>query len=109
MERKQRIGAISKRLAGLCKTSEFFRCAGKYAVPSDESVREILDLFQEIIFIGYFGRQNIPGWESESHLHVLMSKLTMTWRARSPRACATNAWASTGSATTARAAARTTR
>jgi serine O-acetyltransferase len=75
VERKQRIGPISKRLAGLCRTSEFFRCAGKYAVPSDESVREILDLFQEIIFIGYFGRQNIPGWELESHLHVLMSRL----------------------------------
>jgi len=75
VERKQRIGGISRRLAGLCKTSEFFRCAGKYAVPSDESVREILDLFQEIIFIGYFGRQNIPGWELESHLHVLMSRL----------------------------------
>jgi serine O-acetyltransferase len=75
LERKQRIGAISKQLAGLCRKSEFFRCAGKYAVPSDESVKEILSLFQEILFIGYFGKQNIPAWELESHLSVLMSQL----------------------------------
>jgi serine O-acetyltransferase len=75
LERKQQIGLISKQLAGLCRKSEFFRCAGKYAVPSDESVREILSIFQEILFIGYFGKQNVPGWELESHLHVLMSNL----------------------------------
>lgn len=75
MERKQRIGEISKDLAGVCRRSAFFRCAGKYAVPSDESVREILSYFQEILFIGYFGRQNIPAWELEAHLQVLMSRL----------------------------------
>lgn len=75
MERKKGIGQVSRNLAGLCRRSEFFRCAGKYAVPSDESVREILSLFQEILFIGYFGRQNIPSWELESHLHVLMSRV----------------------------------
>jgi serine O-acetyltransferase len=75
LERKQQIGSISKQLAGLCRKSESFRCAGKYAVPSDESVREILSIFQEILFIGYFGKQNVPGWELESHLNVLMSNL----------------------------------
>lgn len=75
MERKQEIGSISKKLAGICRKSEFFRCASKYAVPSKESVEEILSLFQEVLFIGYFGKQNIPDWELESHLHVVMSKL----------------------------------
>ena len=75
MERKQEIGAISRKLARLCRSSAFFRCASKYAVPSDESVREILNLFQKVLFIGYFGKQNIPDWELESHLHVLMSQL----------------------------------
>jgi serine O-acetyltransferase len=75
LERKKGIGSISKSLAGLCRRSEFFRCAGKYAVPSDESVKQIVSLFQEILFIGYFGRQNIPSWELESHLHVLMSRV----------------------------------
>jgi serine O-acetyltransferase len=75
MERKRQIGAISKKLAGLCRDSAFFRCASKYAVPSDESVRDILNLFQKVLFIGYFGKQNIPDWELESHLHVLMSQL----------------------------------
>ena len=75
MERKREIGAISDKLAAVCRQSEFFRCASKYAVPSDESVREILSLFQEVLFIGYFGKQNIPDWELESHLHVLLSTL----------------------------------
>ena len=75
MEGKRQIGLISRKLAGLCKTSEFFRCAGKYAVPSDESVRDILTLFQQILFIGYFGKQSIPAWELESHLNVIMSSL----------------------------------
>ena len=75
MQRKQEIGSISKRLANLCRESEFFRCASKYAVPSDESVREILGIFQKVLFIGYFGKQDIPDWELESHLHVLMSQL----------------------------------
>ena len=75
MERKQHISDISRNLAGVCRQSGFFRCAGKYAVPSDESVRDILSYFQEILFIGYFGRQNVPDWELEAHLQVLMSKL----------------------------------
>jgi serine O-acetyltransferase len=75
MERKKEIGAISRKLARLCRDSAFFRCASRYAVPSDESVREILNLFQKVLFIGYFGKQNIPDWELESHLHVLMSQL----------------------------------
>lgn len=75
MERKKQIGSISEKLAGVCRRSEFFRCASKYAVPSDESVKEILSLFQEVLFIGYFGKQNIPDWELESHLHVLLSDL----------------------------------
>jgi len=75
MERKKEIGAISNDLAGLCRDSAFFRCASRYAVPSDESVKEILNLFQSVLFIGYFGKQNIPDWELESHLHVLMSQL----------------------------------
>ncbi len=75
MERKRTIGKISKRLAAICRKSDFFRCASKYAVPSDESVRQILSLFQEVLLIGYFGKQDIPDWELESHLHVLMSKL----------------------------------
>lgn len=75
MEKKRDIGKISRRLASICRRSDFFRCASKYAVPSDESVREILALFQEVLFIGYFGKQDIPDWELESHLHVLMSKL----------------------------------
>ena len=75
MERKQEIGSISERLAAVCRRSEFFRCASKYAVPSDESVREILSLFQKVLFIGYFGKQNVPDWELESNLHVLMSEL----------------------------------
>ncbi len=75
MERKQDIGSISEKLAGVCRRSEFFRCASKYAVPSDESVKEILSLFQKVLFIGYFGKQNVPDWELESHLHVLMSEL----------------------------------
>lgn len=75
MEKKRKIATISRKLANLCRKSEFFRCASKYAVPSDESVKEILSLFQEVLFIGYFGRQNIPDWELESHLHVLMSDL----------------------------------
>jgi serine O-acetyltransferase len=62
-------------MARLCRGSEFFRCASKYAVPSDESVREILGIFQKVLFIGYFGKQDIPDWELESHLHVLMSQL----------------------------------
>lgn len=75
MERKREIGSISRKLARLCRKSEFFRCASKYAVPSDESVREILTIFQKVLFIGYFGKQNIPDWELESHLHVHMSRL----------------------------------
>jgi serine O-acetyltransferase len=75
VERKQEIGSISDKLAEVCRRSEFFRCASKYAVPSDESVKEILGLFQQVLFIGYFGKQNIPDWELESHLHVLMSTL----------------------------------
>lgn len=75
MKRKKEIGVISKKLAGVCRDSDFFRCASKYAVPSDESVREILNLFQKVLFIGYFGKQNISDWELESHLHVLMSEL----------------------------------
>jgi serine O-acetyltransferase len=75
VERKQEIGSISQKLASICRKSEFFRCASKYAIPSNESVQEILSLFQEGLFIGYFGKQNIPDWELESHLHVLMSNL----------------------------------
>jgi serine O-acetyltransferase len=75
LEGKRQIGLISRKLAGLCKTSEFFKCAGKYAVPSEESVREILSLFQQILFIGYFGKQSIPVWELESHLNVITSTL----------------------------------
>jgi serine O-acetyltransferase len=75
MERKKQIGAISNKLARLCRGSDFFRCASKYAVPSDESVKQILNLFQRVLFIGYFGKQSIPDWELESHLHVLMSEL----------------------------------
>jgi serine O-acetyltransferase len=75
LEGKRRIGLVSRKLAGLCRTSEFFKCAGKYAVPSDESVKEILSFFQEILFIGYFGKQSIPAWELESHLNVIMSGL----------------------------------
>ena len=75
MEKKRGIGRISKQLASICRKSDFFRCASKYAVPSDESVKEILSLFQEVLFIGYFGKQGIPDWELESHLHVLMSRL----------------------------------
>ncbi len=75
MEKKQKLKTISKTLANICRRSDFFRCASKYAVPSDESVKEILSLFQEVLFIGYFGKQDIPDWELESHLHVLMSRL----------------------------------
>jgi serine O-acetyltransferase len=75
MERKQEIGSISRKLAALCRESDFFRCASKYAVPSDESVTEILSLFRGALFVGYFGKQNIPDWELESHLHVIMSEL----------------------------------
>ncbi len=75
MERKREIGSISRKLARFCRQSEFFRCASKYAVPSDESVREILNTFRKVLFIGYFGKQNIPDWELESHLHVHMSRL----------------------------------
>jgi serine O-acetyltransferase len=75
VQRKQEIGAISRKLARLCRRSDFFRCASKYAVPSDESVREILSLFQKVLFIGYFGKQDIPDWELESQLHVMMSAL----------------------------------
>ncbi|MFH1312304.1 MAG: serine O-acetyltransferase EpsC [Candidatus Eisenbacteria bacterium] len=75
MENKREIGSISEKLAGICRASEFFRCASKYAVPSDESVKEILLRFQEVLLIGYFGKQNIPDWELESHLHVLLSNL----------------------------------
>jgi serine O-acetyltransferase len=75
MERKQEIGRISKKLARICRASDFFRCASKYAVPSDESTRDILSIFQKVLFIGYFGKQNIPDWELESQLHVLMSEL----------------------------------
>jgi serine O-acetyltransferase len=75
LKSKKELGSISKKLANLCRRSEFFRCASKYAVPSDESVREILNIFQKVLFIGYFGRQNISDWELESHLHVLMSRL----------------------------------
>jgi serine O-acetyltransferase len=75
VERKKEIGSISDKLAAVCRASEFFRCASKYAVPSDESAREILSLFQEVLFIGYFGKQSIPDWELESHLHVLLSTL----------------------------------
>ena len=75
MQRKQSIGPISKDLADLCRQSDFFRCASKYAVPSDESVKEILAILQKVLFIGYFGKQNIADWELESHLHILMSEL----------------------------------
>jgi serine O-acetyltransferase len=75
VENKKEIGSISAKLAGICRASEFFRCASKYAVPSDESVREILSRFQQVLLIGYFGKQNIPDWELESHLHVLLSNL----------------------------------
>jgi serine O-acetyltransferase len=75
VERKREIAAISKRLAGLCRDSDYFRCASKYAVPSDESVRAILSLFQEVLFVGYFGKQSVANWELESYLHVLMSEL----------------------------------
>jgi len=75
LEHKREIGSISKKLARVCRQSEFFRCASKYAVPSDESVREILIIFQKVLFIGYFGKQNIPDWELESHLHVHISRL----------------------------------
>jgi serine O-acetyltransferase len=75
MKKKQEIGSISAKLARLCRRSEFFRCASKYAVPSDESVKEILGLFQKVLFIGYFGKQDVADWELESHLHVLMSQL----------------------------------
>lgn len=72
---KRQVGRTSKKLAGICRRSKFFRCASKYAVPSDESVRDILALFQEVLFIGYFGKQEIPDWDLEPHLHVLMSTL----------------------------------
>jgi serine O-acetyltransferase len=72
---KRQVGRTSKQLAGICRRSKFFRCASKYAVPSDESVREILALFQEVLFIGYFGKQEIPDGDLEPHLHVLMSTL----------------------------------
>ena len=75
MERKQEIGAISRKLARLCRQSDFFRCASKYAVPSDESVKEILSLFQSVLFIGYFGKQDIRNWELEPQLQVVMSDL----------------------------------
>jgi serine O-acetyltransferase len=38
-------------------------------------VKDILNLFQKVLFIGYFGKQNIPDWELESHLHVALSEL----------------------------------
>jgi serine O-acetyltransferase len=72
---KRQLGATSKKLAGICRRSNFFRCASKYSVPSDESVKEILTLFQEVLFIGYFGKQEIPDWDLEPHLHVLMSQV----------------------------------
>lgn len=75
MERKQEIGEISRNLAELCRRSDFFRCASKYAVPSDESVKDILNLFQKVLFIGYFGKQDVRDWELESQLHVTMSEL----------------------------------
>ena len=72
---KRQLGRTSKRLATMCRKSKFFRCASQYSVPSDESVKEILALFQEVLFIGYFGKQEIPDWDLEPHLHVLMSRL----------------------------------
>ena len=72
---KRQLGKTSKKLASMCRKSKFFRCASKYSVPSDESVREILARFQEVLFIGYFGKQEIPDWDLEPHLHVLMSQL----------------------------------
>jgi len=72
---KRQLGKTSKKLAAMCRKSRFFRCASKYSVPSDESVRDILTQFQEVLFIGYFGKQEIPDWDLEPHLHVLMSQL----------------------------------
>jgi len=72
---KRQLGKTSKKLAAMCRKSKFFRCASKYSVPSDESVRDILTRFQEVLFIGYFGKQEIPDWDLEPHLHVLMSQL----------------------------------
>jgi len=72
---KRQLGKTSKKLAAMCRRSRFFRCASRYSVPSDESVRGILALFQEVLFIGYFGKQDIPDWDLEPHLHVRMSEL----------------------------------
>jgi serine O-acetyltransferase len=72
---KRQLGKTSKQLARICRKSRFFRCASRYSVPSDESVRDILGLFQEVLFIGYFGKQDIPDSDLEPHLHVLMSRL----------------------------------
>lgn len=72
---KRQLGKTSKKLAAMCRRSKFFRCASKYSVPSDESVKDILTRFQEVLFIGYFGKQEIPDWDLEPHLHVLMSQL----------------------------------
>ena len=72
---KRQLGRTSKKLASMCRKSKFFRCASKYSVPSDESVKDILAKFQEVLFIGYFGKQEIPDWDLEPHLHVLMSQL----------------------------------
>ncbi|MGD9402220.1 MAG: serine acetyltransferase [bacterium] len=72
---KRQLGKVSRKLAGICRKSKFFRCASRYSVPSDESVKEILALFQEVLFIGYFGKQDIPDWDLEPHLHVHMSEL----------------------------------
>ena len=51
---KRQLGKTSKKLAAMCRKSRFFRCASKYSVPSDESVKDILTRFQEVLFIGYF-------------------------------------------------------
>jgi serine O-acetyltransferase len=72
---KRQLGKVSKKLAGMCRKSKFLRCASRYAVPSDESAKEILGLFQEVLFIGYFGKQDIPDHDLEPHLHVHMSEL----------------------------------
>ena len=88
---KRQLGKTSEKLAAMCRKSRFFRCASKYSVPSDESARDILTQFQEVLFIGYFGKQEIPDWDLEPHLHVLMSHSSTRLRPRSPRASCTSA------------------
>jgi serine O-acetyltransferase len=72
---KRHLGRTSKKLADICRKSKFFRCASRYSVPSDESIKDILGLCQQVLFIGYFGKQEIPDCDLEPHLHVLMSDL----------------------------------